>query len=315
MSIDPTSGPRPKTHGRHFIRNELTPQQAKTEAIRMLRERELSPRADQAVDILAIAGALTVSQIQRVTALQLRTLQKYHSLHILDRVSLDTQIIMDLNIADNLTRSQDLRVYTLGVIGLEYARLRLGKDLLPSNYASLAVGGGGTRVLHDIVVAEIVLRLSGYARAHGFLPTWRSKYEATVHDENGSPALEPDAMLSVKKDGKYWHYFVEFHNEDHSTRTGQKVDRYEAVRVAGRWQNELEIETFPAVLIVFRHRAVIEGYKTVLTDGNGQPRPDIRNQYLGLGLQAILEDKLERWGDIRRGKPANLLPEVVEAEN
>jgi len=315
MPIDPTSGPRPRTHGRPPTRPEVTLQQAKTEAVRMLRERELSPRADQVVDMLAIAGVLTGSQIKQVTELRLRTLQKYHSRHILDRVSLDIGKILDLHIADNTTPPEDLRAYSLGIIGLEYARLRLGKDLLPSNYASLEVGGGGTRVIHDITVAEIMLHLTGYAKALKFSPCWRSKYEATVHDENGSPAIEPDAMLSLSKDGKYWHYFVEFHNEDHGTRTGRKVERYEAVRVAGRWQNELEIDTFPVVLIVFQHRAVIDGYKTTLTDGNGQPRPDIRNQYLGLGLQAILDNKLERWGDIRRGKPANFLPEVKGGES
>jgi hypothetical protein len=177
------------------------------------------------------------------------------------------------------------------------------------------VGGGGTRILHDITVAEIMLRLSGFAKAQKYVPLWRSKYEATVHDENGSPALEPDAMLSLRKDGRYWHYFVEFHNEDYGTRTGQKVRRYEAVRTAGRWQNELEIDTFPTVLIVFRHRAVIEGYKTVLTDGNGQSRPDILNQYLGLGFQAILDNKLDRWGDIRRGKPASFLQDAGGSES
>lgn len=315
MSIDPTSEPNERTRGRLPKRPIITAQQAKIDAERLLRDRLLSPRADQTVDMLATAGVLTGVQIRQVTALQLRTLQKYHSRHILDRVALEAEKILDLHLADPATPRDDLRAYTLGMIGLEYARLRLGKDLLPSNYASLEVGGGGTRVLHDITVAEIMLRLSGYARAHQYAPLWYSKYEATVHDENGGPALEPDAMLTLNKDGSYCHYFVEFHNEDHGSRTDKKVERYEAVRVAGRWQNELEIDAFPAVLVVFLHRAVVEGYKAVLTDGSGQPRPDIRNQYLGLGLQAILENRLERWGDIRKGKPVSFLPEMGRGEN
>jgi hypothetical protein len=99
--------------------------------MRILRERELSPRADQAIEMLAVAGALTVRQIKQVTTLQLRSLQKYHSRHILDRISLDIDKILDLHLVDHAVPREDLRAYALGAVGLEYARLRLGKDLLP----------------------------------------------------------------------------------------------------------------------------------------------------------------------------------------
>lgn len=292
--LAPHKSPR---RGKPLDRESITPAQARAIASKLTQERTLTPRAGHLISALTIAGVLNAKQIQELTGFAPRSLARYVYNHILDRVD-----------APSLLGQPPVATYTLGLVGLEVAKLNASNVLIPTGYTSET---GAQRIEHDLLVSEIALRLSRFFGELGYTPLWRSKYQATIHDENNAPALEPDAMLSLTRgDGKYIHFFIEYHNEDFGTRAANKIERYERVRSDGRWKRELEIDAFPVVLVVFRHKAVIDGYKGALTDVNGNPRADVRCTYLGTSLAAIQDHKLGRWGDIRLSKPTYLVPEA-----
>jgi len=287
--------PKSRYRGRQSKRPEITPHQAKQKAIRLLRENRLSPMAVQVTEALATGGVLTSGQLYHVTTVSPRTLQKYHKQYLLDRLPILADELMALDLADDPAK---LRLYTLGPVGLEVARIR--HEHVPTGYT----GYGTHRIIHDVLTNEVVLRLAALAVERGYEPLWYSKYEATVHDERGKPALEPDAMLAVRRDGVYRYFVVEFHNEDKRTRARSKVDRYERVYRDGRWRNELETDEMPAVLAVFTHKIVGKGYREAISSRSMRPRC----VFLGKSWRDVIAgDDMARWFNFNQGKMVDIL--------
>ncbi|MFQ5923096.1 MAG: replication-relaxation family protein [Anaerolineales bacterium] len=238
----------------------------------------LSPLAEQVIEVLAVAGVLTSGQLERICRVRPRTLRKYHGLYYLDRLPLLTRELMERGLSD---KPAEVRLYKLGPVGEHIAR-KLIESATPTGYT----GYGTRRIMHDVLANEVAVRLSEFAMSQGYEPIWRSKYAATVHDERGAPALEPDAMLTLKKDGEALHFFIEFHNEDHGRRAQLKVDRYEQVYRDGWWKRELLLAELPVVLAVFSHRIAGRGYQETV---NRARRLGLRCTYLGRSWESIVE--------------------------
>ncbi len=290
---------KPKTgRGRRSKRPEITPHQAKQTAIRLLKD-GLPPLAKLVIGALTTGGVLTASQLHRITTVSPRTLQLYHRDHFLDRLPISPSDLEALGFAEPLT---DLRLYALGAVGLEIAQLQYGRRV-PTGY----FGYGVHRILHDVLVNETALRLMELAVQRGYDPTWLSRYEATVHDERGAPALEPDALLILQRDSRRRLYLVELHREDHGLRAEKKVKRYEQVYRDGRWRDEWETEEMPLTLVVFTHKAVGKGYKEAVANAR---KMGLRCTFLGKPWNEVVNgNDLAQWFDFNIGKTVAILEE------
>lgn len=289
MLINLAQRPKRRTTDRPSQRTTITSRQAKREAIRLLSENRLSSMADYVIELLSIGGVLTGHQLRRLAGVTDRTLRRYYRKHFIDRTPFIGDALLDAGFRE--TPLYSLRTYTLGAVGIEIARLRHERGV-STGY----VGYGVQRILHDVMCNEVVIRLSAFAAKRGYEALWFSKYEATVHDERGKPALEPDSLLVLKKEGNAHRFLIELHNEDHGGRAANKVNRYERVYRDGHWRIEWETDEMPIVLVVFRHKAVAtKGYRKATTDKRGNPRHDLRCVYLGKPWQDILKGNLEQW--------------------
>ncbi|MFQ5924014.1 MAG: replication-relaxation family protein, partial [Anaerolineales bacterium] len=199
---------------------------------------------------------LSTGQLDRICSIKPRTLRKYHGLYFVDRIPILIEELIAAGLSD---RPRQVRLYKLGPVGEEIAR-RLFDNAMPTGYD----GYGSHRILHDVLTNESVLRVGEMAIRGGYEATWKSKFQATIFNERGAPALEPDAMLSMRRDDEALDFFFEFHNEDHSKRAARKVERYERVYRDYRWHKQLPVEDMPTVLVVLRHEVVGRGYQNAV---------------------------------------------------
>lgn len=282
--------------GRHPRRPEISPHKVKQEAARLLPL--LSTMARRVIALLSVAGVLTSGQLVRTARVSRRTLQHYHQQYLLDRLP-----IQHTDSIAAMLKDSSCVIYTLGPVGLEIARVAHGHA--PTGYA----GFGTERIAHDIFVAETVLRLAEAAQRLGWEAIWHGKHEATVPDAYGRPALEPDALVILRKEEQIWPVALELHNEDKGTRAEDKIRRYETVYLEGRWRDVWETDRFPALLVVFTHRAVGRGYANVLRSARAP-----RFRILLKPFQDLLEgDPLDNWVDPVIRKSVSLF-EIGEEE-
>lgn len=291
FQINPNFNP-PKRRPRHAGRETLQPHEAKSYAIGLLREHRVTPLADRVIDMLAVAGVLSESQIKSLIPLSYRSLLRYYKLHLLDRVPTHGIKLTSYGF------SKSERLYTLGVAGLVIAEMRRESGLVPTSY----LGYGVHRVIHDLLVNEVVIRLSCHAFVEQDIAVmWRSRYEATVHDDDDRPVLEPDALLDF--DGRQ--VVLEYHNEDTARRASEKVRRYERVHRGGHWRDSWQTNEFPWVLVAFTHRAVATGYQEAVQEAASM---GLRCRYLGKPWVSFQRgDDPALWQDFRTGKIVNVL--------
>lgn len=274
-------------------RHALTPHEAKLEAIRLLRDQSISPIANKVIDLLAVAGVLTDQQLDTFTNVHDRTCRRYYKQHLLDRLSIHALDLAALGLPCRY-------VYALGAVGLEIAAFRY--ELIPTGY----IGYGVTRITHDLLCNQVAINVLQAALNHGWTAIWRSRYEATVHDDGGRPVLEPDAMvvLQAPSGGRY-HFVLEYHNEDTSRRAATKVAKYERVFRDGDWQRAWGTDVMPTVLISWTHNAVATGYKAAIEDA---ARRGLRCTYLGKPWSSVVQNSAPGlWKDFRTGEIVNLL--------
>lgn len=290
--FSPASNRKPK-------RDSLTPHEAKLEAIRLLRDQSISPIANKVIDLLAVAGVLTDQQMNTLINVALRSRLRYYKQHILDRLPIHT---LDLD-ALGLPCSY---VYALGAVGLEIAALR--HDLVPTGY----IGYGVHRITHDLLCNQVAISVLQAAAHHGWTPSWRSRYEATVHDDDGRPVLEPDAMLVLEAaSGARRQFVVEYHNEDTSRRAATKIAKYERAFRDGNWQQEWGTDVMPLVLVSWTHNAVATGYKAAIEEA---ARLGLRCTYLGKPWSSVIQNSTPgMWKNFRTGEVVNVL-EVASGE-
>lgn len=280
--------------------------QAAQIAARTLLQRGLGKNPERVIALLLSAGVLP----QYHLPMSGRVLRQYHQRRVLDRLPFTSDEVRSALVSYGLPVPQDAErslLYTLGPVGIEIVRERYGFPP-PGGFLSAPL----ERVMHDLAVNEIVLRLGDLAMAAGWTPVWLSKYEATLwkDEKRETPLLEPDAFLRFKKDRQEWVCLVEFHNEDKRTRAIGKVRKYEAAFQSKLWAEQWEIdlvrgekpeEKFPPVLAVYREKIVGQGYHDEISANPGKVR------FYGRSLEGFFQDPTT-WYDFQKSAKAKILP-------
>lgn len=284
-----TTQKQDKRPPRRVERLDIPPNEAEKHALGLLRNNRLSPLEGSVVDLLAVAGVLTDSQLNKLFSISPSSLLRYYKNHLIDRVPVHNLKISGLGFP-----SKD-RVYCLGMVGLAIAEIRAGGRPVPKGY----IGYGVDRATHDILTNEVVIRLCNYARGRGYAPLWKSRYEATVRDNMGVPKIEPDAMLEIGRRK----FVIEYHNEDSGSRARKKIDRYEYERGKGHCSESWGHDSLPTILVAFTHKAVATGYT------NGIDKKAIVGfRYLGKPWASFQRgDNPALWQDFKTGEVVNVL--------
>lgn len=249
--------------------------------------RNLTPRINRMLNWLAVGGVLSAFQL----SIPGRTLRYYQKNGLVERVILPLETLNDFLEAFGIDRREVSRqtFYCLGPIGEQIARQRF--PFAPLTGYLLYTP---SRVLHDLILNEIVFRLAEAARQAGWRTFWAGTNAAEIH--NGSAQLiEPDALLILEKDQERKAFAIEYHNEeDKRQRAFDKVRRYERAREkAELWMSAWQVETFPPVLAVFRDTAVGLGYRDAVRELNA------KGTYYGKSLDGIQRGLLEEWLNVR----------------
>lgn len=304
-SIQQTLVPNPKIPS---IVDPISPQAAQI-AARNILQRGLGRILERTLSMLLSAGVLPQYRLPTSG----RALRDYHRQRILDRLPFTSEEVRSalldygLPVPENAER---FLLYTLGPVGIEIVRERYGVPP-PGGYLSAPM----ERLLHDLAVNEIVLKIGDLAMQAGWIPIWLSKYEATLWDEKREKAmLEPDAFLRFKKGDQEWVCLIEFHNEDKRTRAMSKVRKYEEASQSKIWLEQWEIdaprdkevEYFPQVLAVYRDSIVGKGYQEEIENNPGKVR------FYGRTLERFFQDPTT-WYDFQKKDKAKIFPWEGEA--
>lgn len=248
-----------------------------------------------ALDYLAVGGVMTAAQMD----VGPRSFRRHRENRIVDRLAYTSDKVEEkyleygLPLPDNKTY---LQLYTLGPVGVEIAKLRY--DIVPpEGYWAYSL----ERLMHDIVVNELVLRVGKLAVAHDWHIDWIGEQEASLY-QNNRQILKPDALICLKKDEQVRFYLLEYHNEDKSTRAAKKVRRYEEAHSSNLWQGAWETNQFPPVLSSFRKPIVGAGYQEGV-----QERNTVNCTYYGMTLSTLLENPNEFF-NFNVGEKENVWP-------
>jgi len=272
---------------RFSIVEPLTPQAAQI-AARNLLQKGLSKTAEHTLGLLLVAGVLPQYRLP----VSGRALRSYHKRRLLDRLTHTSSEVRETLASYGLPVPDDAErclLYTLGPVGIE-----LVKEMHHIPPAGGYLGAPLERLMHDLAVNEIVLKLSEIAMSAGWTPVWLGKYEANLR-KGDAAILEPDAFLRFTKDGREFAVLVEYHNEDKRTRAISKVRKYEAAAQSELWGEQWEVETFPPVLTVYRNKIVAQGYNDEIKATPGKVL------FYGRSLEGFFEDPLA-WYGFKSGK-------------
>ncbi|RMI04635.1 MAG: hypothetical protein D6681_09295, partial [Calditrichaeota bacterium] len=209
--------PMPSSGGRPPGYELMTSSQAKAEAYKLL-QRGLTPPEAHVVDALFVAGVLPEYRL----GVSKKGVSRFLHSRILDHLPFDARTVSQKFDEYSLTPGETL-LYTLGPVGIEIARERYGVAP-PSGFLAYPL----ERIMHDVVVNEVVLAIGTKAQAHGWEMSWMSKYESTLY-RDGRPILEPDAFFILRRAETELPFILEYHNEDKRTRGIRKVRTYEMV--------------------------------------------------------------------------------------
>ena len=282
-----------KRYGRRRTGLEvMTPQQVNNEAV-LAMEQGLSSLAWIALDLLFAGGIMTVDQL----GLTQRTLRRYANRRIVDRYAFTPSFVAQ-RLGEYGLPVESGELYSLGPVGARIAEIRHGVKPA-SGFLAYPV----ERVLHDVLVNEIVLRISAEAEEHEWKVIWASKYESSLFRDD-VPILEPDAFIRLERDGDIRAFLIEYHNEDKRTRAIQKVRQYERAWDSDLWQEPWEVSEFPPLLAVFRKEIVGEGY----LDGIKESAPVDCVYYGRVLASALAEGGLADWFHINAKKKGNVFP-------
>ncbi len=282
--------PQPRLHrGRVPKRESITTQKAQSMARHLLGNELLSNLAWQFLDVLAEGVVLTDDQLFRLYRLSSkgkfsafhRTMLRYYHKHLVD-AGPRVQALRDVSLP--LSPKAKLKTYSLGAVGVQIMAIKGVKAELGLPAFEL--------LPHDLLVNEIVLRLADYQRQEGNSLIWSGKREARLMDDD-KIVLEPDAMITIERPDGSQAALIEYHNEDNSRRGAEKIARYENVqRRPELWQAQWQIEEFPPVMVVFRHRAVLTGYRRAITES----RRSLRTAFVAKSLADVLAGEgLDNW--------------------
>lgn len=277
-----------------FVPN--SPHQAKAEARRIL-SAGLSPQAWRCIDLLSTGGVLSAARLGSLGVSE-RSLQRLARARILERLVQNGDELRKNMEMFGLDGDQHPILYMLGPVGTEIATQR-HEVPPPGGYQGYSI----SRVLHDVITNEIVLRLAEAIGTYGWTVEWLGKYEGALTDKGQKQILEPDALIRFRRNGEEHAFLLEYHNEDKQTRAALKVEKYEVAFSEGNWRERWEVETFPSVLAVFWQPIVGEGYKNAV-DGKR-----LNCTYFGKTLKALMEGKLDEWMNVATNKKESKLPQ------
>lgn len=159
------------------------------------------------------------------------------------------------------------RVWTLGPVGRVLVPMLWDVPFTPV--------GGIAHTAHHALAAEAMFRFQDAAQAlRGKTYDVQGPRDVAIWDsEKKITACAPDGLLVERKPdgapGIVW--AVEYHNEPKAGRAKDKIESYDRlVRHEDAWQAAWGVETFPKVLVVWRHEPVLRDYARQLRALAGQ---------------------------------------------
>ena len=311
MLIQYHSPKQPFRTGRRPKRTDISQQQAR----QIARSISPSPLTRSVIDALATAGVLTLGQLQALTDISGRHLRRLYQQYVVDRLPLDPETQSRLADLLEANRSECI-VYFLGPVGLEI--VKAAGRTAPGGYT----GFGTSKIIHDVMAAEVVIRLARDFQEAGWETLWLGRHEASVLDERGRVVLEPDALLVLRQGEKVARFVLEFHNESQrGYRAAEKVERYERAYRDGHWRDSWQTDTMPPILAVFTSAGVGKGYMNAV---QAQSRLGLRNRFLGKSWEEFGEKHSKfirpsgHWFDFRESRfisLMDLLPRTDEEQD
>ena len=284
--------------GRTMEIEQISAYEAKQRALQMLSSGKVraNSKLRNTCLLLGTAGVLLEEQVVELIGISKRTLQRYRQKRILDVVPTPTKLT-------NLLEEEH-RVWTLGPVGTALAEMIQGQNLILKGYLESKVD----RVTHDVLCNLTYYKLYLASKEHQLTAILYSRYEATIRNRKGQPILEPDAMITLQSaDETESKFVVEYHNENFSSRAGEKIRKYEHVYQEGYWEDQWHVEKFPPILIVTTHRAPATGYNNEIQahlQGAG-----LKCTYLLKSLKKLLDGSQSPlvWFDLKQNRSVNLL--------
>ncbi|MFZ5885599.1 MAG: replication-relaxation family protein [Chloroflexota bacterium] len=247
------------------------------------------------LDWLAMGGVLSARQL----GVNLRSMADYVAMRLVSRVSVAPSLTSSLSDVFQITDGREKahqRLFCLGVNGEQIVQHRFPFAPL-TGYQSYT----DLRILHDLILNEIVFRLAEAARQAGWRTFWAGTNAAEIR-AGSEQLIEPDALLILERGEERKAFAIEYHNEeDKRQRAFDKVRRYERARQKTElWTSAWQVETFPPVLAVFRDNAVGLGYRDAVRELNAQ------GTYYGKSLEGIAKGVLQEWLNVRTEKRERL---------
>lgn len=292
-----TEAPAPH-HGRPPSVTRLGPTEARQEALYLIRQGLFAEGTKMrgTIQLLSTAGVLPGQTLRDLAGLAERTVRRYRQIHLLDRIEVPEKL-HPIYPAGTL-------LYALGPVGQMVGEILY--DLIPIGY----VEAKQDRVTHDLLCNLVVCALCKGLKPLGYQTGWYSKYEATIHDKEGRPLLEPDAMVIATHPTKPSQTFlIEYHHEDFGSRAEGKVLKYERLLRDHRrdWQPKWQTEVPPTILVVWNHTAVGTGYRTHF-EGRRRQTLSVQGRWLGKPLRAFLDKQtVLLWENLGTGQPQDRL--------
>lgn len=274
---------------------QIEPYEAKRIALLMIRRGQYRPGTllDKVIKLLSTGGVFPEKQIMELTEVSRRSLQNYRQKGYIDLLP------APIKLASLIEKP---RIYTLGPIGLALAKLQ--DKLIPTGYLNIT----HDRITHDVLCNLVYYKIYLASRKYNLTAILHSRYEATIQNRKGQPILEPDAMITLQsEDGTEIKILVEYHNENYSSRAGEKIRKYEHVYREGYWRSQWHVDRFPPILIATTHMAPVTGYDEQIKlhmRGAG-----LKCTYLMKSLKKLLDDSDSPldWFDLEKKRNANLL--------
>lgn len=251
--------------------------------------RNLSPQINRALDWLAMGGVMSASRL----GIPGRTLRYYQKQQLVQRLGANAQFEQFAEVFEmDKRRDSETALYCLGTLGEEIVRQRYSFPPLTGYLTYTA-----SRILHDLILNEVVFRLAQAARKQGWRTFWAGTHAAELRS-GGEQILEPDALLILENGQARKAFVIEYHNEeDKRQRAFDKVRRYERARdKPERWMSAWQVETFPPALAVFQDNAVGMGYRDAAREFQA------KGTYYGKSLQGIVKGNLREWLNLTNGK-------------
>jgi hypothetical protein len=284
--------------GRPLRVTRMTPAEARQEALYLLRQGRVAEgtKIRATIQLLSTAGVLPSDTIADLVGVSERTMRRYRKTQLLDRIAVPERL--------NAIYPADTIVYALGPIGQMVGEILY--DLIPIGY----IEAKQDRVSHDLLCNLVMDAVSKGVRSLGYRAEWYSKYEATLHDRDGRPLIEPDAMVLVTHATKRPQtLLIEYHHEHYSRRGESKVMKYERILRENKseWQTKWQTQEAPTILVVWKHNAVGNGYHKHLEERRMEEM-SIQGRWLGKPLQAFLEKQtVLLWDNMGTGQSQDRL--------